>query len=400
MTISHVAIVGSGLAGARSVMELRARGFEGEITLLGAERIDPYDRPPLSEELFSHPEPKWLRDEVGADLASVDVAVSLGESVQGAARIDDRWVLATHRRRIEADAVIAASGAQAVLPSAWKGALTLHTWDDAAHLRERLTNAKSLVCIGAGWIGAEISTVAAAAGVEVTVLEASPAPLFSVLGTEVGTLLIPWYEQAGIDLRTNSTVATSRGTSVTLTSGEVLVGDVVLAAVGVRPRTQWLEGTGVEVSVSDHIEVDATQRTSLPGLWAVGDCAIRASSVHGMVVGGHWDAALNDPARAAASILGQEIPSEPAPYVFSNQLGRNIALVGAPQRGVRWALRGDTETTWSALWFNDSDELVAVFTADRPRDTIDARRLLAAGPVSVDETIAIDAAQRLRASKR
>jgi len=113
-------------------------------------------------------------------------------------------------------------------------------------------------------------------------------------------------------------------------------------------------------------------------------------------VGGHWDAALNDPARAAASILGHEIPAEPAPYVFSNQLGHNIALVGSPQHGTRWELRGTPEETWSALWFDESDALVAVFTADRPRDTIDARRLLAQGPVPINAQIARDPAQRLR----
>lgn len=399
MTISHVVVVGGGLGGARSVMELRSRGFGGKITLLGAEHLPPYDRPPLSEELLSRTDPKWLRDEVGADLDSADVEVALGEPVQGIARHDDVWVLTTHRRELRADAVIAATGAQSLLPSAWHGSKALHTWDDASHLREQLTDASSLVCIGGGWIGAEVGTVAAAAGLDVTVVEASPAPLFSVLGGEVGALLIPWYEQAGIALRTESTVATANSAAVTLTGGEVIAGDVVLAAVGVTPQTQWLESTGVKLSVSNHVWVDSAQRTSLPGLWAVGDCAIRESDVHGTVVGGHWDAALNDPARAAASILGQEIPAEPAPYVFSNQLGRNIALVGSPQHGTRWALRGDTADTWSALWFNEADELVAVFTADRPRDTIDARRLLAAGPLPIDEAVALDAAKRLREAK-
>src|SRR5699024_8562709 len=135
-------------------------------------------------------------------------------------------------------------------------------------------------------------------------------------------------------------------------------------------------------------------------------------------VGGHWDAALNDPARAAASLLSQEIPSEPAPYIFSSQLGHNIALIGTPHRGTRWELRqetpigrdagdgqeaekaGDVEGTentaanWSALWFDEDDALTAVFTVDRPRDTIDARRLLAAGPIEVSEEVALDASQR------
>ena len=378
------------------MMELRERGFTGEITLLGQERIAPYDRPPLSEELLERTEPKWLRDEVGADLDAVAVNAALGEPLQGIARQDEQWILTTHRRRIEADAVIAATGAHALLPSAWRGAQVLHTWQDAENLRTKLADSQSLVCIGAGWIGAEVSGVAAQAGLDVQVVEASAAPLFSVLGEEVGSLLIPWYKAAGIDLRTHATVATTNAKSVTLTTGDVLRGDVVLAAVGVRPNVQWLEATGVKLSVSGHVSVDSSQRTSLPGLWAVGDCTIRDSKLHGPVVGGHWDAALNDPARAAASILGHEIPAEPAPYVFSNQLGHNIALVGSPQHGTRWELRGTPEETWSALWFDESDALVAVFTADRPRDTIDARRLLAQGPVPINAQIARDPAQRLR----
>lgn len=399
MSISRVVIVGAGLAGARSVMELRARGFEGHITLLGAEKILPYDRPPLSEELLTRSEPKWLRDEVGADLESVDVDVALDEPVLSAELLDGKtWRLTTDKREIEADAVIAATGAHSLVPAAWNDAFSLHTWDDAAQLREQVTQAESVVCIGAGWIGAEVGTVAAAAGKNVTVIEAGEAPLVSVLGAEVGALLKPWYETAGINLRTGTTVASANSRSATLTSGEVVNADVVLAAVGVAPQIGWLESSGVELSVSNHIRVNSEQRTSLPGLWAVGDCTVRASTAHGTVVGGHWDAALNDPARAAASILGQEIPSEPAPYIFSNQLGRNIALVGAPQHGTRWELRGDPAETWSALWFNDTDELTAVFTVDRPRDTIDARRLLASGPVSINQAIATDAGQRLRAA--
>lgn len=380
-------------------MELRSRGFEGEITLVGSEAIAPYDRPPLSEEILTRTEPKWLRDEVGADLDSVAVNYLRSERVERVKRSDRGWSIHTDAREILADAIIAAPGAYPRLPATWDGVHVLHSWDDAARLRTHLTTAGSLVCIGAGWIGAEVATAAAAAGKKVTVLEASTAPLNSVLGSQVGQLLVPWYEEAGISLHTGATVASASDSGVELANGEQLEADVVLAAVGVAPHTKLFESTGAELSVSDHLWVDSAQQTSVPGLWAAGDCTIRKSPVHGTVVGGHWDAALNDPARAAASILGQEIPSEPAPYVFSNQLGRNIALVGSPQHGVRWAQRQDPNGTWSVLWFDGADRLVAVFTVDRPRDTIDARRLLANGPIAVDEEVAITAARRLRDAK-
>src|SRR5690625_2835127 len=98
-------------------MDLRARGYGGKITLLGAEHLPPYDRPPLSEELLRRTEPKWLRDEVGADLETADVDVALAEPVQGAALRDETWTLTTHRREITADAVIAASAAHSLPPA-------------------------------------------------------------------------------------------------------------------------------------------------------------------------------------------------------------------------------------------------------------------------------------------
>src|SRR5699024_3317250 len=140
-------------------------------------------------ELLSRTEPKWLRDEVGADLETADVDVALAEPVQGAALRGDTWTLTTHRREITADAVIAASGAHSLVPAPWHGVSALHTWDDATQLRQRVANAESLVCVGAGWIGAEVGGVAAQAGIAVTVIEAGPAPLMSVLGAEVGALL-------------------------------------------------------------------------------------------------------------------------------------------------------------------------------------------------------------------
>lgn len=391
------------MAGSRAVTELRNNGFTGEIYFFSAEPHDPYDRPPLSKELFTRTEPALLATEVGADIHAADLKLHLDEEVLGAAHVENTWVITTNARVVTIDAVIAASGAYALRPANWEGALTLHTLDDATGLRNALKPGGSLLCVGAGWIGAEIATVAAAQGCDVTVVEAGATPLVSALG-EVGSLTTPWYEEAGVTLRLNSPVASTTATSVTLTSGETLEADAVLAAVGVAPHTEWLQETGVDMTASGHVLVDNTQRTSLPNLWAVGDCTTRKSAVHGEVVGGHWDGALQDPARAVASLLGNDIPAEPAPYVFSTQLGHEVSLFGSPQHSSRWVMRGDTsDDSWGVLWFTNKDtapegtaELVAVFSVDRPRDTADSRKLLAGGPLLVDEAVATDASRRLR----
>lgn len=399
---SSVLVVGAGLAGSRTVLELRERGFTGHITVVGAERVPPYDRPPLSKHLLDRPAPAWLADELGTDAlaAADDVRLStrvehlvlspdgrVGDGGHGGDGGDDAVRAVTaDGSTITAGAVVVATGARALRPPAWASALTLHTAADADVLRARLAVARTLVIVGAGWIGAEVATVAAAAGIEVTVVEAGPVPLGVALGPVVGGLTAPWYATEGITLLASSPVAEVDTRGVTLHDGLRLRADVVLSAVGVRPATQWLSGT-LPLTPDGAVAVDATH-TPVGGPAAVrvvGDAARRRSTRHGWVAGGHWDAALRGPAVAVASLLGQPLTgpeADPAPYVFSTQLGHELALYGQPRPGDDLVLRGDPAAAggagWSALWFTPAtDELTAVFTVDRPRDVARARRLFA-----------------------
>ncbi|RMI01677.1 pyridine nucleotide-disulfide oxidoreductase, partial [Cellulomonas triticagri] len=132
-------VVGAGLAGARTVLELRAQGFTGRITVLGAEDVAPYDRPPLSKHLLDRPAPAWLSDELGADALALADDVRLGARATGL-RVRPEGVGVLLGRggdaaEVDADAVVVATGAAAVLPPAWSAALTLHTAADAVRLR-------------------------------------------------------------------------------------------------------------------------------------------------------------------------------------------------------------------------------------------------------------------------
>lgn len=381
-------VVGAGLAGARTVLELRAQGFTGRVTVLGAEPVAPYDRPPLSKHLLDRPAPAWLADELGADALALADEVRLGTPATGLDLAGPGVAVRTADGTVAADAAVLATGAAAVRPSAWPSALTLHTAADAERLRAALGGGRTagvrLVVIGAGWVGAEVATVAAAAGADVAVVEAREAPLGTVLGAGVGALTVPWYAAAGVRLRTGVAVAAVEAGAVTLADGEVLPADAVLAAVGARPATGWLAGAlpvGPDGAVrvdEAHAPVDGPAHVRV-----VGDAATRRSARHGWVPGGHWDAALRGPATAVAGLLGHP-PAEPdpAPYVFSTQLGHELALHGLPGAGDELLLRGDPAggEGWSALWFTPgSDRLTAVFTVDRPRDVGGARRLFS-GP--------------------
>ncbi|MBC7306539.1 MAG: FAD-dependent oxidoreductase, partial [Dietzia sp.] len=149
---TSVLVVGAGLAGAGTVTALRDQGFAGRITVLGAEDEEPYDRPPLSKELLTRTTPARLSDEIGTRLDAADdvrlatraTGLRLGSGAPVTVTTDDDALVA--------DAVVLATGAHAVLPAGWSGALTLHTADDAARLRAALAPGRRLVVVGAGWI--------------------------------------------------------------------------------------------------------------------------------------------------------------------------------------------------------------------------------------------------------
>lgn len=394
--VRSVVVVGAGLAGARTVHELRAAGFDGTVTLLGAEGVAPYDRPPLSKELLARPEPVWLADDLALDLSGADVRLAepaTGLVVEPGAGVRVR----TAAREVAADAVVLATGSVPVRP--WPGALVLHTLEDAAALRATTGPGRRLVVVGAGWVGAEVAGVAAAAGTEVTVVEAGPAPLAAALGAHVGALTEPWYAAAGIALRTGTAVAGvtgpgdpgagvpgagAPGRRVVLASGEELVTDAVLAAVGARPATAWLVGA-LPLGPGGAVEVDGALRVPGTGgrVLAVGDVAARHSARHGRLPGGHWDGALREPAIAVATLLGlrdpDAPPEDPAPYVWSDQLGHHLAAYGVPGPTDDVELRGDPAGAFTAVWSRPAAtadaEVTAVLAVDRPRDVAAARRL-------------------------
>lgn len=404
----HVLVVGAGLAGARTVLELRARGFAGEVTLVGAEGLPPYDRPPLSKHLLDRTTPAWLSDELGADATAAADRVLLSTRAMALEPATDP----TAPLRVDvagpdgdgvltADVVVAATGSTPVRP--WSAASSLHTAADADRLRAALRPGGRLVVVGAGWIGAEVATVAAAHGVQVTVLETAGAPLAGTLGVQVGRWTAGWYGRAGVRLETEARVVRVHDGGVDLADGRSLPADAVLAAVGARPASQWLAGAlplrddGAVLVGAGYAPVAGPQRIRV-----LGDLARRRSPRHGEVAGGHWDAALRGPALAVADLLGHRPPedpgtADPAPYVFSTQLGHELALYGSPGRDDQVVPRGDPAADgWTALWFAPgTDRLTAVLAVDRPRDVAGARRLFAEAQLPVlDRTRAAAPAPR------
>lgn len=449
-----VVVVGAGLAGAQTAAALRKHGFEGRLTVLGAEGLPPYDRPPLSKELLKRTEPLWLADDLGIDLTVLADDLRLADPAIRLEVDRERAVVRTASGDdVVADAVVLACGSVPVRPAGWDAAMTLHTAPDAERLRAAIVPGMRLVVVGAGWIGAEVAGVVAGAGARVTVVEAGPVPLERQLGRKVGGLLAPWYDDAGVTLHTGVAVdqvlpgsgtAGRDGASVTLADGQVLEADVVLAAVGARPASGWLAGSlplettgGLRVNRAGrltglHSPTDRAGRLHLDALrrvWAVGDIATREHAVFGPVPGGHWSAALHDPDVTVRALLGlDERAAEPehvrerlglapvpthAPYVFSQQLGHDLALFGVPSPFDDVVLRGTPAASggWAALYLENALDrhprrtadghrvatVRALLLVDSPREVGQVRKLMNRGvPLTVDLDRARDPAVKLK----
>jgi len=372
----RIVVVGGGLAGLRTVEELRARGFAGQVTLVGAETRPPYDRPPLSKRLMAG---ELADTTLREDLATLGMQLRLGETAAGLSP----GVLRTDRGEHRFDRLVLATGATPVALPGRGRQWFLRTLDDALALRALLRPGLRLAIVGAGWIGAELATAAAAQGAQVTVLEAAAAPLAGAVGAKVGALTAGWYEEAGVELRLGQPVESVEPGGLALPGGGWLAADEVVTAAGVRPEVGWLDGSGV--AIDRGVATDERLRTSLPGVFAVGDCAAFWSLRYRRRLRfEHWDVALQAPAVVAANLLGATNTYDPVPYFWSEQFGRMIQYVGFHGGADRMMLRGDPAARqWSVCWLA-GDLLVALLAVNSPRDQIQARRVIqAAAPVDV-----------------
>jgi 3-phenylpropionate/trans-cinnamate dioxygenase ferredoxin reductase component len=374
-----IVIVGAGLAGLRTAEELRARDFAGSITLIGAENRPPYDRPPLSKKVLTEANPP--DPSLQADFAALGVEFRPGVA---STAVDAR-----------VPTVIATGATPIALPGPGPQRF-LRSYDDALALRGLLRPGTRLAIVGAGWIGAELATAAAGHGCQVTVIEAGPAPLAAAITEQIGALTIPWYAQAGVELRTGVAVESVQAGGLALRGGEWLAADEIVTAIGVRPAVAWLDGSGL--IMDNGVAVDAGLRTSMSGVFAVGDCAAFESLRFGRRLRfEHWDVALHAPEVVAANVLGGSEVYDPVPYFWSEQFGRMVQYAGYHGDAARVVWRGDPsrDQKWSVCWMNAAGRLAAILTVDRPRDLVQARRVIEAGGV-VDEPRLADPAVTIK----
>jgi NADPH-dependent 2,4-dienoyl-CoA reductase/sulfur reductase-like enzyme len=335
--LQTVVVVGASLAGLRATEALRRDGYEGRIVLVGAESHLPYDRPPLSKQLLAG---EWEPQELGLRRASYDeleLDLRLGvraTALDAAARV----VTLDDGEQLAFDGALLATGATPrTLPGTpdLDGIFVLRTVDHALDLRARLEDHPRVVVIGAGFIGSEVAATCRGRGLQVTVLEALPAPLVRGLGETLGMVCGELHRDHGVDLRLGVGVAAIEGDGkverVRLDDGSAVDADIVVVGVGVVPVTEWLEGSGL--TLDNGVVCDETLLAA-PGIVAAGDVARWPNPMFDgeLMRLEHWTNAAEQGVAAARRLLvpdgGTPEPYAPVPFVWSDQYDRKIQTVG------------------------------------------------------------------------
>jgi 3-phenylpropionate/trans-cinnamate dioxygenase ferredoxin reductase subunit len=354
-------IVGASLAGAKAAEELRERGFDGRVVLIGAEPERPYERPPLTKDYLRgeserdkarvHPE-RWYDDQAVELMTSV--TVQLIDAQRSRVVFDDGGDLAY-------DALLLATGAEprrlSVPGAELEGVYYLRTLADCDALRRRLQPGARVAVVGAGWIGSEFAASARQLDLEVSVIDPLALPNERIFGEQVGAFYRDVHVRHGVEMLLGRGVEAFEGDGtvarVRLTDGTSVDCDFAVIGVGVAPRTALAQEAGL--NVDNGVVVDERLVTSVPNIFAAGDVAnawhpfferrIRVE---------HWANALNQGPAAARSMLGRDVSYERIPYFFSDQYDVGMEYSGYAERWDEVVFRGNPDDgEFVAFWLAD-----------------------------------------------
>lgn len=388
MASFDVVIVGSGHGGAQAAISLRQLGFAGTIALVSAEPDLPYERPPLSKDYLSGERPfERLLIRPAAFWSEREIALQLGEAVTA---IDpERKTLITTRQTLHYGQLIWAAGGmpkRLSCPGAeLSGVHTIRSRADADRLMTALPEAARAVVIGGGYVGLEAAAILAKLGKSVTLLESLDRVLARVAGVALSRFLEAEHRRHAVDIRLNTQVVGIEGSAavsgVRLSDGAVISADLVIVGIGIAPAIGPLHDAGARIA--DGVCVDAECRTTLPDVFAIGDCAQQENRfARGAMVRLESVQNATDQARQVAkTIVGLAPESVPAPWFWSNQYDLKLQTIGLSTGHDQTVVRGDPATrSFSVIYFRQG-QIVAVDAVNAVRDYVQAKALIERGAV-------------------
>ncbi len=370
-----IVIVGASLAGGTAAGVLRDQGYDGRLSLIGAEEEPPYERPPLSKEL--------LRGELELEDALVrpaswyeehDVDARFGtRAVQ--IDVDARDVIVAGGERLAFDRLLVSTGARnrrlevpgAELP----GVFDLRYHRDAVRIRDAATEGARVVCVGMGFIGAEVAASLRSIGCDVTVVEIFETTLYRILGPKIGRVLEGIHRDHGVTMHFSDSVERFEGDGrlerVVTDSGKEIDADVAVVGVGTEPAVEIMAGTGLDQGGG--IPVGPGLETTLPGVYAIGDVALHDHPVFGPIRVEHYDNAVKMGEHAANAMLGATEVFDDAHWFWSDQYDSKIEMAGYAPTWDRMVVRGSLEERAFCAFLLDSGGVVrSTVSLDWKRD--------------------------------
>ncbi|HST68815.1 MAG TPA: FAD-dependent oxidoreductase [Solirubrobacterales bacterium] len=381
-------LVGGGMASAHCAAELRRRGAEGSILLIGREPEPPYERPPISKEYLrgdarregAHVNPVTWYEENGVELLTARNVISLDAEartakIQGGEEVSFGKALFGTGAMVN---ILRVEGAEN------EGIHYLRAFGNADAIRADAEAAESVVLIGGSYIGCEVAASLAAQGKKCTILAIEEVALSRTFGEDAGRWFQGQLESHGVTFHGGETLSAFEGdgrvSAVITESGLAVECDTVVIGAGVRPDAMLAQRAGLEVGPGG-IVCDAKLQTSVPGIYAAGDCCSYESVVHGRRVHvEHWDVAMQQGIHAAANMLGADADYEVVPYFFSDLADwASMEYVGPAYEWDREVWRGDREGGEFSVWYLQGDEVAGCLSVGRSEELAQARQMIAEG---------------------
>ncbi|MGN6275499.1 MAG: NAD(P)/FAD-dependent oxidoreductase [Solirubrobacterales bacterium] len=381
-------LIGGGMASAHCASELRRRGAEGSILLVGREPEPPYERPPISKE--------YLRGDAGREDAHVN-SVSWYEE-NGVELLTSRNVLSldaeARTARIQGGEEVAfgkalfGTGAMVnilrVEGAENEGIHYLRAFGNADAIRADAEGAEHVVLIGGSYIGCEVAASLTARGTKCTIIAMEDVALSRTFGEQAGRWFQEQLEEHGVTFHGGETLGAFEGDgrvkAVVTESGLTVECDAVVVGAGVRPDAMLAQRAGIEVG-DGGIVCDSKLQASVPGIYAAGDCCSYESVVHGRRIHvEHWDVAMQQGQHAAGNMLGDEADYEVVPYFFSDLADwAGLEYVGPAYEWDEEVWRGDRESGEFSVWYLQGSRVAGCLSVGRSEELAEAREKIAAG---------------------
>lgn len=398
----HVVIIGAGHAGGALCGYLRQYGFQGQITVIGAESTPPYQRPPLSK--------AWLKD-----TADIDTLLLKGPAWYDAGNatllldrnvvsVDStaRKVMLSAGEAVSYDHLVFATGASArrlpVEGAEYQGVTYLRNLVDAAKIKLRLQSARRLAIVGGGYIGLEVAATARHFGVDVVVLEREERLLSRSASAQIAHYLQDFHSSQGVAFTFGADVAAIEGrggnvSGVRLASGGVVDCDTVLVGIGAVPNSSIAERLGI--TTDGGILVDSEGRTSADQIWAIGDVTRRPlAHFPGRYRLESVPSALEQAKRVACTIAGRELPAHELPWFWSDQFDAKLQIAGMPATSDTTVLRGNPKQGKFTVFHLSEGRLCAAECVNSPGEFLAAKKAIVANAFP-DAGLLADAGSKL-----